>query len=349
MFCAVLGKIVSAVVAAVMILTTPVNLILGKKTEKIKDAKDGCRLSFFAISDTHIDEKTPFISDTMLEMGLSDMEKAKDRPDAFVIDGDITNHGYYEQWDIFAESMARHDVSDNVFTVVGNHDTWGPNRDDFENPVDGVKPTFINYSKKVAGREISEMYYSDIVNGYYFIALGSEEDHTYAYLSDKQLEWFASEMEKASATGLPIFVFLHQSINQTHGLPYNWSLDEEDPADEGGIGAQSDRVVEILKKYDNVFYISGHIHAGFKNEKDKLGAEYTSVEYMKNDNGNNITLINIPCFTNPDVIRGGHIPSGCGYVIEAYDDSVMIRARNFGAGTWITKYDVTVDLVPVVR
>ena len=346
MFNTVLAKFVSIILSVLMFSCTPANFLLGKKTARISDAEADCRLSFAAISDIHLDEKASFISDGMFELGLMDMEKAKDRPDAVVFDGDLTNHGYFEQWDIFASSIAKHDVSDKLFIVAGNHDTWGPNRDDFTNPVDGVLPTFIKYNKSVAGREIENMYYSDVVNGYYFIVLGSEKDNTNAYLSDAQLMWFAGEMEKAAQTGLPIFVFCHQPINGTHGLPYNWEFKKDDPADRGGIGEQSDAVAETLKKYDNVIYISGHVHAGFKNEKNSLiGVDYATVEYMENDNGNKITLVNLPCFANPDVTRGAHIANGCGFVVEAYDTHVLLRARNFGAGTWITKFDVTVDLV----
>lgn len=349
MFTVFLAKFVRILLAIIMAVTSPLGLIMGKRVEPITRAADNCRLAFATISDTHLDTSGKFYSDGMLEMGFMDFDKAKDRLDAVVVTGDLTNHGYTEQWDIFANSVANHDIADRLFIVTGNHDTWGPNRDDFSNPVDGVKPTFIKYNKLISDRDITEMYYSDIVNGCYFIALGSEEDHTCAYVSDTQLEWFAGEMEKASATGLPIFVFFHQPLNGTHGLPYNWNLNEEDPFDEGGIGDQSDAVKDILMKYDNVFYVSGHIHAGLKNEDDKLGVDYASVEYLENNNGNKITLINNPCFANPDVIRGGHMLSGCGFVFEVYDNEVLIRARSFIAGTWLTKYDVTVPIVKTVQ
>lgn len=345
MFTVILAKCVSAMLAVIMFFSTPLNLILGKKTQAIKDAENGCKLSFATISDTHFNDSFSFISDGMLELGFMDMEKAEDRLDAVVFDGDITDHGYIEQWELFANRVASHDVTDNLFLVSGNHDTWGPNREDFSNPVDGVLPTFIKYSKSISGREIENMYFYDIVNGCYFICLGSEKDSTDAYISDTQLEWFAGEMEKASITGLPIFVFCHQSINGTHGLPYSWELDETQPPEKGGIGEQSDEVVAILKKYDNVFYFSGHIHAGFKNEDSKIGVDYASVEYIENENGNKVTLINLPSFTNPDVLRTSHFINGCGWVVEVYEGKVLLRARNFGAGTWLTKYDVSVDIV----
>ena len=140
-------------------------------------------------------------------------------------------------------------------------------------------------------------------------------------------------------------MFLHQPINQTHGLPYNWELNKDDPDDEGGVGDQSAQLVEILKRYDNVFYISGHIHAGYKKSESKIGAKYGSVEFMENNNGNPITLVNLPSYLYFDFIHGGHLANGCGWVIEAYDDEVVLRARNFATGTWITLYDETVELV----
>lgn len=332
------------VVSMIMVITMPLNFVLGKETKKISRAKDDCRLSFADVSDTHVDENGTFISQAMLEMFLKDLDRADEKLDAAVINGDITNHGYIAQWDLVAESFKKYNPAKQVYLNVGNHDTWGPNREEFDNPIDGVRPTFIKYTKEITGRDIENLYYSDVINGYYFIFLGSEEDHTSAYISETQLEWFAGEMEKAAATNLPIFVFLHQPINGTHGLPYNWELKKDEAPDKGGIGDQSDAVLEILKKYDNVFYMSGHIHAGFKTGDEAIGVEYGSVEYIENNNGNKITLINTPSLTNPDVLRSSYTVSGCGYVIEVYDDEVCIRARNFSSGTWITKYDVTVPI-----
>lgn len=345
MFMKVLVKIVSLFLSAVMTAAAPLGLITGSQEAKIARAKENCRVSFAAISDIHLRGNYKLIFQGMLELGLADMESAEDRLDAVAFVGDITDHGYYDQWNVFEDAVTKYDIADNKLIVIGNHDTWGPNREEFDNPEDGVKPTFIHYNKTISDRDVTEMYYSDVINGCYFIALGSEADHTDAYVSDTQLAWLAGEMEKAAATGLPIFVFMHQPINETHGLPYNWEKNKDDPPMEGGIGEQSSQVEEILKKYDNVFYISGHIHAGFKNDTAKLGVEYASVETIENDNGNPITLINLPSYMYMDFVRGGHISNGCGWVVEVYDGEVLLRARNFASGTWLTKYDQTVTLV----
>ena len=37
--------------------------------------------------------------------------------------------------------------------------------------------------------------------------------------------------------------------------------------------------------------------------------------------------------------------NGNGYSIEVYENEVVLRARNFIAGVWLTDYDVTIPLV----
>lgn len=344
MFMDLFVRFVSVVLSVVMTLVSPLGMLAGCSHTKIARAKADCRVSFAAISDMHLRGNFKPIFQGMLELGLRDMEFAQDKLDAVAFVGDITNGGEISQWDAFADAVGKYDVARNTMVVVGNHDTWGPNRDDFDNPVDGVKTTFIRYNQLISGREITEMYYSDVVNGCTFIALGSEADHVDAFLSDAQLEWFAREMEKAAALGTPIFVLMHQPINGTHGLPYSWEMHRDDPPETGGIGEQSAEVEAILKRYDNVFYISGHIHGGFKNAGSRIGAEYASVETVENDNGNPLTLVNLPSYLYPDFSRGGHVANGCGWVVEVYDDEVLLRARNFAAGTWLTRFDQAVKL-----
>ncbi len=324
-------KFVRVLLVGVMSLSFCLSPLTGDKLGKIEDAKDNCNASFAVISDLHL--KDNFIRQGMLELGFDDMANAGDRLDAVVFDGDITDHGYIDMWDCFARAVAKYDMADQYVIVTGNHDTWGPDRDNIET----VKQTFIDYNKKISNRDISEMYYTTTIGKYPVIVLGSEEDHTNATISQKQIDWLAQEMENASKTGLPIFVFLHQPINQTHGLPYNWEMDETDPLDEGGIGDASDAIFDILKKYNNVFYISGHIHSGFSNADS--GNKYVSVEEK-----DGVHLINVPCYEYPDVVHGGNITNGTGYLFEVYDDEVMIRARNFAMSTWCTKYDVTIPL-----
>ncbi|MCR5523027.1 MAG: metallophosphoesterase [Clostridia bacterium] len=327
---------VRALLSAVMIFSTVLAPVTGDRYGKIKRAKDDCNASFAVISDTHL--KDNFIREGMLDLGLDDMADAKDRLDAVVFDGDITDNSQDDMWDCFARAVSNYDIADQKILVIGNHDTWGHEDENGEDDPEAVRQTFIKYNRQIAGRELENVYYSTEINGYPVIVLGSEGCHTSATVSQTQIDWFAQEMEKASQTGLPIFVFMHQPINHTHGLPYTWSMDANDPPDKGGIGDASDDILDIIRQYKNVFFISGHIHEGFSKETDRN--PYVSVEKY-----NNYTLVNVPCYMYMDFLRGGNLTNGTGYVFEVYDGSVLIRARNFATSTWCSRYDVEIPLV----
>ena len=325
-------KFISGFLATLMAMFGTVGTYIGDYQGTIKRAQDGCTASFAVISDTHLKDNA--FREGVLELGLLDMASAEEKLDALVFDGDITDHGAIEMWDGFAESMAKYDSAEQYVLVAGNHDTWGP----VDGDLDSVKNTFIEYNKKVSDRDVSEMYYTTKIGDCTAIVLGSEGDHTYATISQKQIDWFAAEMAKASKSGLPIFVFCHQPINETHGLPYTWDMDKTDEPDTGGIGEASDAIFNIIKQYKNVFYISGHIHTGFS--KDQLLSNALSVEKY-----DGYTLVNAPCYMYPDVVRGGNVTNGTGYIFEVYNDEVLIRARNFSTGTWCTKFDEVIPLV----
>jgi 3',5'-cyclic AMP phosphodiesterase CpdA len=325
-----LFKPIRAGLALIMAFLSVFGGIAGIEQGKIAHKNDGCLASFAVISDTHL--TTANGRREVLEIGFEDMSKAKDRLDALVVNGDITDGGEPEQWESFVKAILRYDITDNKIMVIGNHDIWGG-----DESYEYTFGNFAKYSKEATGRELDHVYFSTEINGCPAIVLGSEGNHVSATVSDEQIEWFASEMEAASQTGKPIFVFFHQPVNDTHGLPYTWEMDGEVGPGTGGIGDASDRILEIIQKYDNVFYISGHIHAGFSGEGDSK--YYVSVEKY-----DGYTLINTPCYMYPDVQRGGNMANGTGYVIEVYENEVLIRARNFITGSWLPKYDVTVPL-----
>ncbi len=325
-----LVSVIRAAMVAVMTVITLVAPFTQQREAKIARKKDGCKASFAAISDTHL--KNNFIRLGMFEFGLQDMAEADDKLDAVIFDGDITDSGDAENWQAFADTLNKYSVSDNNIMVLGNHDTWGGDRSP-----EYTKETFIKFSKEATGREIDNVYFTAEINGYPVIVLGSEGDHTSATISQQQIDWFAEEMEKASQTNLPIFVFCHQPFNGTHNLPYNWELNKDDPPDEGGIGDASGEILAIVEKYNNVVFVSGHIHAGLSTADD--GTSYSSVE-----NHGNWVSVNLPCYEYPDVRRGGYIANGTGFVFEIYENEILLRARNFATGTWLEKYDTVIEL-----
>ncbi len=291
---------------------------------------ENCKLNFAGISDIHMTDEV--LRSFMLEFGLDDMQNSNHQLDAVVAAGDLTDGGEKPEWEMLAKTFAKYNPAKEIILAQGNHDTWTE-----DEGYDLARDYFIDYAGEIMGRNIEHEYYSTKINGYTFIVLASEDDRTSMWMSDAQLEWLADEMEKASKDNLPVFVVSHWPLNQTHGLPVTWGDDEPEP-DDGGIGDQSAEVEAILKKYDNVFMISGHIHNGFSNSRQEDLTGYISIE-----SDGSFHSVNLPSYMYMTI--RGRIANGTGYQFEVYDDRVEIRARSYSAGVWYTDYNRTVPLV----
>ena len=296
---------------------------------KAKDEKN-LRLNMAVLSDIHLRGDKDRIR--KLHNGLIDLEKSKTPNDVMVSVGDLTDHGEPEHWELAEKIFAEHKPAKELFLVLGNHDTWTR-----EESAKNSEELFIEYNKKISGREIDGMYFSTVINGYTFIALGSEGDSCNADFSDEQVKWLDETMEKAAENGKPIFVFCHQSINVTHGLPYTWSRKYDDgdvlKPDDGGIGEKSDEILAILKKHKNVFYMSGHIHLGLGGKRSFAKKGYASVE-----NDGSLHKINLPCFMFLNH-HGCLNSTGLGFQFEVYDDKVIMRPRSYASRIWYSKFN----------
>ncbi|MBE6784390.1 MAG: hypothetical protein E7536_10335 [Ruminococcaceae bacterium] len=324
---AFIKSLLAVILSALNIFFSP---FFGDFTAETKPVNENCRLNFAAISDIHMTEETA--RRDILRFGLADMQSYANPLDAVVLTGDLTDHGEIQEWEMLKEAFETYTPAKNIILAQGNHDTWTE-----DDKYDLARTYFIQYNKEIAGREIENEYYSTEINGYTFIVMASETDRTAAYISDTQLEWLRGEMAKAAEKDLPIFVISHWPINQSHGLPVTWGEDDMEP-DDGGLGDQSAQVEEILKSYDNVFMLTGHIHNGLVNESQKNTYGYVSVE-----SDGSFHSINMPPYMYLTI--RGRIANGTGFSFEVYDDEVIIRARSFSAGVWYTDYNFTIDLV----
>lgn len=335
----VIKRILALIISFIVPITSSTSLA-GKLGDYAGDFKakneENIRLNVSVISDIHM-TNSPFRRE-ILKLGLSDMQKSLSPIDALVMVGDNTDHGNRDQYESLKEAFKNYIPAKRVLMAVGNHDTWN-NEEEGDNRFPESKELYLEYYEKLCKEKIDNVYHQTTVNGYHFIFLSSEKDNTGAYLSPAQLLWFEGAMEEASRDNLPIFVFCHWPINQTHGLPQTWGDKEYEP-DTGGLGDQSDDVKNILTKYaesNDVFYITGHIHSGFTNDEDDALYGYNSVE-----NYGRLHLINVPCYMY--MTTRGRIMNGTGYQIEVYDDCVELRARNFATGVWYTLYDTSFSI-----
>ena len=285
-------------------------------------AENKVKMRFAAWGDPQVShyltEREPY-----LKTSVADLKKFPS-VDALVIAGDITENSISEEWD-----WVYNDIKDcgvkNFITATGNHDIR-------LNEYKTAKKEFVDFTNnlnKNAGSSlrIDKLHYSYSVNGYKFIVLGSDEILLEeAEISNKQFKWLDSELKKSAKNYKPVFVIIHQPLKNTHGLPETWG---SPISSAGSVGAQSDKLKNMLNKYGNVILITGHLHSGF--------GKYT---YQK---VGNIYSVNLPSL-GVDNENGTYNEHGIGYMVEVTDNEVLFRARNFDKGEYVPKYDININL-----
>ncbi|MBQ8015162.1 MAG: metallophosphoesterase [Clostridia bacterium] len=294
---------------------------------KAKDP-DNVKMIFATVAD-------PQVSNYMFDRYQSFQEacidlRAAEKLDAIVGVGDIAENGLAEEYQLAYDELAPIDTR--FIMASGNHDirlrAYNQSYErfsSFTNALNGDESMTENaYSD-------GKFAYSEVINGYKFIVMGSDRtEFEEAYISQEQLDWIDAELE--TEKGKPVFVVLHQPLKLTHNLPTTWGNGTNKEA--GSVGDQNDEIKAVLAKHavdSTVILITGHLHAGFSQYS------YQQIEGFHS--------INVPALSieNKDGEEGGN-GSGLTYIVEVYENEVLLRARNCRTGEWLTKWDTTIAL-----
>ena len=305
----------------------------GLELPVINTAKDDSKMVVEMIADTHLENKE-FLRQTFMKAGFRNLSRAATPIDAVVVAGDLTNYAdesslvkYYEILDKFSPAP--------VISCAGNHDIGhAGDRDVTDISREEAKANYIRYNNEYLGINAEDNYYSYEVKGYKFIVIGDicyDGGHWDALdLGDEQLAFLDSELASATAEGKPAFVVCHWPVDGMNGQEIIW------PG--SGIDLSKNDVKSVMEKYDNVFYISGHMHAGIKSTAVDEKYNISCVEIQ-----NGVTYISLPTYGL--VNSFGDPVFGTGMQMEVYDDEVIIRPRNFITNAWYTNSVYTIDLV----
>ena len=299
----------------------------------ISTAKDDCRMVAEMIADTHLEEKE-FIRQTFMKAGLRNLARSATPIDALVVAGDLTNYAdepslakYYQILEKYSPVPA--------ISCAGNHDIGhAGDRDVTDISREEAKANYIKYNNEYLGINAEDNYYTYEVKGYRFIVIGDicyDGGHWDDLdLGEAQLAFLDRELAAATADGKPAFVVCHWPVDGMNGQEIIW------PG--SGIDLSKNDVKSVMEKYDNVFYISGHMHAGIKSNAVDEKYHISCVETV-----NGVTYISLPTYGL--VNSFGDPVFGTGMQLEVYDDEVVIRPRNFITNAWYTNSVYTIDLV----
>lgn len=287
---------------------------------------------FAVISDIHV-EAWNKESHTKLRKAMTDL--GSNAPgQALVINGDLGN-GLPKDYETLGKLMQENPYPGQVVYTIGNHEFYKAWTDasgkwnEANFPNGETADASINRFLQFTGYE--KVYHDSWIGGYHFVFLGSESyrqtDDSYAedaWLSENQLNWLEGVMAEGAEEGKPIFVFLHQP------LPYTVAGSYTDFNSRAVV--QHDRLREILSRYPQTVFFSGHSHWELGSPGTLIRDGFTMV---------NTSSVLTPYDTTDNPIAAEEGKSE-GIVVEVTGNTVQIKGRNFTAGDWIPEASYTV-------
>lgn len=197
--------------------------------------------TFLQISDSHLGFKgtaNPNVADT-LERAVNAINALAVQP-AFVIHtGDITHLAKPEQFDTGKQILAS--LKAPLFTIPGEHDTIGSDR---------ARNYFDAFGKNNAREGVNDSkrgWYSFDLNGVHFVALVNVFDfEKMGLLGTEQISWLEKDLS-AHRGSTPLVVFGHVPLYALYPK-WGWTTDD------------STKVLAMLRRFDAVTVLNGHIH-----------------------------------------------------------------------------------------
>lgn len=240
---------------------------------------------------------------------------------AIAIVGDMTDCGLDEQYDGF-NKILKENINPQVERIIamGNHEFFEGRF--FKKP--GLTDEILT-DRFIRKTQMPGVYYDKWIEGYHFIVLGGEKsnlsDETIgdkAIISEEQYNWLEKILEKKSQPEKPIFLFLHQPIDNTVYGSKKW-----------GGGLSDGRLYNLLKRYPQAILFTAHSHYPLNNPRTLYQDGFTmintgAIRYILEEDG---------------TVRSGDMQ---GLLVNVYKSRVEIKARDFSKGIWINKYTINV-------
>lgn len=295
----------------------------GPVEQEPEEEVDEVLMNFQIISDTHYNyENDPAMKDKFHAVCEYNAENFP-QSDALVVAGDFTVWGTEEQYADFFGDIAELNTAPTAIVAMGNHEyEFSPNGRIGANMFPERSERYRRYvGNLLQGAPLENMYYDRWIGGYHFIVLNSEnwvDGSGKAYISDAQLEWFENALKENADLNKPIFVITHQPLDNTVDRSSTW-----------GIGAQAERIKEILSDYPQSIVFSGHLHNGYIGYDAVYNAGYG-------------TLIDLPAFQYNELCNK-EATTALGYHVEVYKNKTVLTPVDYAAKQMLTDEAIVLE------
>lgn len=263
---------------------------------------DACLLHFDVLSDVHTEGNNAMRYKVFVR-AMQDVRKDKSGSDAVLFLGDNTMNGSFGENVLFHGAVRTVLRRETVLTVLGNHDVGNGQGDGAQ-----LLDRWLLFTNAFFGRQLDRPYYAQEINGYTFIVLGAQVASDYGVdLFDEQLEWLQGVLDGAADSGKPVFIFSHYPMTY-------------------------DNFGDVLSNFGaehDLFCFVGHTHMPLSRSSFRSGNGYKQVYLPR--------LTELSGENDNELYSG----TGDGVEVEVYDDEIVVRARDYFRGEWISAKDGT--------
>ncbi|MBL4931281.1 metallophosphoesterase [Clostridium sp. YIM B02565] len=285
---------------------------MDREVSSAKEVSTSSELSFGVIGDLH--EKI----DNFNKLA-EDFHEINPQMDALIMNGDVVGQGIPSQYESVKKALDKKSsiLPKIIISNIGNHEFFDYNiEQNSPEQVEVFKKRYLDFS----GEEF--VYHDKWIKDYHFISLGSESGNTKelgsmkAFLSDKQLKWLEEKLAEKYVKGKPIFVFLHQPLNNNG---------------KGFTGVeQGQQVKDILSKYPEVVLFTSHTHAPLDENGVKTNLPFTTVH---------TGAVAYTIVTDGSGNRQ-NVNNNQGLYVEVNNGKVTIKGRSFNDKKWLFSKDI---------
>lgn len=299
-------------------------------------------LSLLLLSDVHVVTET---NARRLKLDRIFADAKQVGIDGVIISGDFAdNSAASTVRSAFTVTESLMDPQWQLFPSLGNHEVRY--RSDTENYLTGAGTYWDALQAHISAQrtfgtatlDSTQNYsYAMTLKGYHFVVLNTDAQAQGAddpdplrrrvYLTDESLQWLKNTMQTYGQDGKPIFVVCHFPFAAS--VPH--SEYHEVVAMDRTIGQQDEQIRAILAEQDNVVYFCGHLHYC-------VGTTPPVTVYSGHRGFTEVML--------PSLKSGSHGYRNLetSWYLFAYGDELVLRAKDFETGEWLTEYDAVIPL-----
>jgi hypothetical protein len=315
------------------------------------------KLTMLLVSDIHIKAETDERAEALRTV-VRDIEQRGEKIDGIINPGDFAGGATAANCDTAYQVINA--LMDNhkdwqMLPCLGNHETnyvtpeecylvgagafWRNVQAHISNGADrkygeGVLDSVQNYS------------YAMTFKGYHFLVLNSDYleqtgdgklDQTSnaadpirhgVYFTEETFAWIEKWLDSYREDGKPVFVINHFPFIDT--VPF--SIFHGIRIKDFSIGPQDSRIRRLLGRYENLVFICGHLHSA-------LGMNGPVT--VESSTGGSFTEICLPALKN--AVRA-YLNMPATWIMQVYEKEIVLRARDFGKGEWLTAYDAVIPI-----